>query len=195
MADEKDKEKEPLGKRIRDLINPALDDTRREAIQAKHLDQIFERLSAQLPMILEREFSSFFNHVARSSRDNPDVKNPIIIDALTVMGDPQSGESSYSPIKRLQIPIVTTFTTFSAEDIRELPGYIKLHEAARALDISLKLANITPEDARNGMPPILTIDATKTYADGALENSMYYPNLPPPPVKFNRDTPPGNFSL
>ncbi|MBI1215722.1 MAG: hypothetical protein GC185_07885 [Alphaproteobacteria bacterium] len=194
MAEEP-KDKKPLGQSIRDLINPALDDERRVAIQAKHLDKIFDRLADQLPLILERDFTSFFNHVSNASRNNPDVKNPIIIDALTTMGDPQSGESSYSPIKRLQLPIVTTFTTFSAEDIRNLPGYIKLHEAARKMDVALNLANITAEDAKNGMPPILTINTMKSYDDGALENSMFYPNLPPPPVKFDRDTPPGNFSL
>ena len=84
MADEK--EKKPLGDSIRDLINPALDDPRRVALQAKHLDAIFERLAVQLPAILERDFSNFFNHVARASRDNPEVKNPIIIDALTERG-------------------------------------------------------------------------------------------------------------
>lgn len=188
----KQQEKKPLGQSIRDLINPALEDTRREAIQAKHLDSIFERLAQQLPNILEREFSNFFNYV---SSVKPENKNPVIIDALTVMSDRDSGEASFSPIKRLQLPIVTTFTTFSAEEIREMPGYIKLHEAARKMDISLKLAHITPDDAKNGLPAMLIVDTSKSYADGALENSMFYPNLPPPPVKFDRDTPPGNFSF
>ncbi len=187
--------KPPLGDRIRALIEPALDDPRRNALQLQKLDEIFNKVAAAVPRMLEGEFNDFATQVERETARKPENRNPMIIDALTTMG-PQ-GESLYSPIKKVGLPISTNFTTFAASDIKELPGYIKLHEAARDLDVSLKLLGVTADEAKAssgyGLPAVLIVDASKSYQDGALENGHLYPDLPPRKVDFGRRN--GDFNL
>lgn len=181
MAD--NDKKQPIGKSIRDLINPALEDDRRGQIQLKLLDSVFSQFADVIPTIFEREYSAFFNHVSKRSADKPNTKHPMIITALT-MAKPDDGESPYSPKKSLQIPISTNFTSFSADEIKELPGYIKLHTAARDMDVALKVSGLLSDD--KGQQAILTIDASKTYEEGAFENPQMYPQLPAPKVEFDK---------
>jgi hypothetical protein len=180
--DNKNEDKKPLGQSIRDLIEPALDDPRRNELQLQKLDHIFNQLAQVVPRALEQEFNNFARYVENASERNPEVKHPMIIDALTAGGD-----QGYSPIKKFGLPISTEFTDFAANDIKELPNYIKLHEVARDLDVALKLLGVTADEAKGGFSQaILVVDGSKTYAEGALENSTLYPNLPPKPQSFDR---------
>jgi|GEM_PF-1253070 len=186
VNDNKDDNAQPLGQRIRNLIEPALEDERRPALQLQKLDHIFNQLAAIVPRQIEQEFTHFSRYVEKAAEREPDIKHPMIIEALTVAG--QDGESSYNPIKKYGLPISTTFTDFAAADIKDLPGYIKLHETARDLDVSLKLIGVTAEESRGGMgmPPILIVDGSKSYSEGAMENAQMYPNLPPKQKDFDR---------
>lgn len=180
--DNNNEDKKPLGQSIRALIEPALDDPRRSKLQLEKLDDIFNQLAMIVPCSLEQDFNHFARYVQNASERNPEVKNPIIIDALT-----SGGEQGYSPIKKFGLPISTEFTDFSAQDIKELPNYIKLHEIARDLDVALKLMGVTADEAKGGFSQaILIVDGSKTYDEGALENSSLYPNLPPKPQSFDR---------
>lgn len=186
--------KEPVGKRIRALIEPALDDPRRPQIQLQALDEIFNKVAGIMPRALEGEFNNFSRHVENESARKPENRNPTIIEALTRMGS--DGESGYSPIKKFGLPISTTFTNFSASDIKELPGYIKLHETAREMDVAVKLLGVVADEAKAssyGLPAILVVDGSKSYQDGAMENANLYPDLPPRKTDFGRRG--GDFNL
>ncbi len=187
MADETPQK--PLGQRLRDLIQPALDDERRKPIQAEIASNYFAKLADALPQILEQELTPFFNHAAKV----PDKKrNPMIVTALTAVS-PQGmmgmgeDESALNPIKKIPVKISTAFTDFTAEDIREMPGWIKLHEVCRDLDISIKLMAMTQEESKGSLlPPLLIIDASRSYTDGAIENAQFYPQLKDKPQQFDK---------
>jgi len=190
-----DEQKKPVGDRIRALIEPALDDPRRPELQLKKLDEIFNMVSASMPRMLEQDFAQFEHHVERETGRKPENRNPLIIDSLTQVG--RDGEALYTPIKKLGLPISTTFTSFAAADINELPGYIKLHETAREMNVALKLVGVVAEETKGsalgGLPPVLIVDGTRSYEEGALESSNLYPNLPPRKVDFGRRG--GDFEL
>lgn len=180
--DNKNEDKKPLGQSIRDMIEPALDDPRRQEIQLKQLDHIFNQLANVIPTALEQEFNNFARYVQNATERNPEIKHPMIIDALTAPGN-----QGYSPIKKFGLPINTDFTDFSAADIKELPHYISLHEVARDLDVALKLVGVTGDETRGGMSQaVLIVDGSKSYDQGAMENAQLYPNLPPKPKDFDR---------
>ena len=194
MATRKDdnSEKKPLGDRIRDLINPALEDERKHKIQLKILDEAFEKLAVAFPKIMKEKFSDIFNEA--SGMSNPEAKNIFLIKALT---EAPNGRPKYSPTLPLNVPIETAFTKFSADDINGLPGYIKLHLAARAANVAIKVVNLTADEARGGSPALI-FDGSKTYEQGAMENYRLYPDLPeiapPPPTSFDRRGP-GHYDL
>ena len=183
MAPADDENQPPLGQRLRDLINPALEDERAKAIQTEIVSKIFEQYADAIPRIFEKELTHFFNHVSQAPKSK---QTPIIVHALTAASG-QEGEPAFNPIKKIQLPVSNSFTTFSAEDIREMPGWIKLHEVCRDLDISVKLMALTQEEAKGSMlPPLLILDASKSYNEGALENAQLYPQLKDKPAEFNK---------
>jgi hypothetical protein len=176
---------EPLGHRLRDLINPALDDPRAKSVQTEILNEYFEKMAGQISDVFEQEFSAFFNEVSARSKSRPQIKNPMIVHALTSM-NPRNGESNFNPIKKYPVPISTAFTTFSADEIKDMPGWIHLHEVARDMDIAVRMIAITTDETKGSMmPPYLIIDASKTYMEGAIESPLY-PNLPDKQPKFDR---------
>jgi hypothetical protein len=176
----------PLGQRLRDLINPALEDERARQVQNELMSNIFGQIADNVPQMFEREFTHFFNHVAAKSKAKPQIKNPMIVTALTAGGG-EGGEGAFNPIKKLQLPIATAFTSFSPDDIKEMPGYLRLHEICREMDISVKLMALTADEAKGTMmPPLLILNAAQSYNDGALENAQLYPDLPPRKVDFNK---------
>jgi hypothetical protein len=186
MADETPEK--PLGQRLRDLIQPALDDERRKPIQAEIASNYFAQLADALPRHLEQELTPFFNHAAKVPEKK---RNPMIVTALTAV-QPQGmmggeDDSALSPIKKIPVKISTGFTDFTPEEIREMPGWIKLHEVCRDLDISIKIMAMTAEESKGSLlPPLLIIDMSKSYTDGAIENSQFYPQLPDKPAQFNK---------
>lgn len=183
-----EEKKQPVGERIRAMIEPALDDPRRPELQLQKLDEIFNTIAARIPKILENDFERFDRAVQAETNRKPENRHPMIIDALTSLGP--DGEPLYNPIKKLGLPISTTFTSYAAADINELPGYVKLHEAAREMNVALKLLGVTAEEAKAGggygLPAVLVVDGSKSYEEGALENGNLYPNLPPRRVEFGR---------
>lgn len=177
--------KKPLGNRIRDLINPALEDDRCKQIQLDILDRYFQQVVIQFPGIMEKQFKLIFNQA--SSLPSQD-KNPFVVSKLTSV-DSRTGETPYSPIMPLGVQICPDFTSFSADDIKALPAYINLHEVARAENVAIKLVGLTADEVKSGLQARLIIDGSKTYEQGAMENALLYPNLPPLPPAFDRDTP------
>lgn len=181
-----EEDKRPLGQKIRDFINPALADQRKNALQLDMLDKIFTQMADLMPKIFDKEFKSIFNHVSSRTKDKPELVAPIIINAITAAAQNEDADSPYSPTRRFQIPISTAFTSFTPEEIKNLPGYQKLHEAARDMDVALKVSGLTGEEAERGGTPILSVNAMKTYEEGAFENYEMYPVLPPKKVDFDK---------
>jgi hypothetical protein len=178
----------PLGQRLRDLIQPALDDERRKPIQAEIASNFFSQVADVLPRSLESELTPFFNHAAKVPEKK---RNPMIVTALTAVS-PQGmmggdDDAALSPVKKIPVKISTAFTDFTAQEVCEMPGWVKLHEVCRDLDISIKLMAMTQEESKGSMmPPLLIIDVSKSYTDGALENAQFYPQLPEKPAQFNK---------
>lgn len=178
-----------MGDRIRDLINPALEDERLPEIQLKILEKCFDAIAERFPEIMESRLSDIFNDVSNVSAK---FKNEFIITALTFA---PKGQPRYSPSLTLPLQVSTAFTNFTADEINKLPGYIKLHMTARTANVALKLVGLTAEEAKGGGgQPLLIIDGSKTYEQGAAENYKLYPNLPSPPMDFDRKKP-GSFDL
>ncbi len=173
----------PLGDKLRNLINPALDDTRRQATQLEMLDTIFVGLSQKFEMILTKSVGDIFNQAARLEKNGgEDARNMFIIKQLTEA-------EGLSPLIRMGLPIATGFIEFSPQDIKELPGYIALHEKARDLNVAIKLVNITMDETKspNGpQPAMLIVDMSKSYEEGAMENASLYPQLAARKAQFDR---------
>lgn len=183
-------EKAPLGQRIRDFINPALEDTRKPKIQNDILDEVFGTLADAMEARMEKGFTAIFNRVTERSKRRPSLANPMIIEDLTRF-DPMAGDAKYSPIWRVPMPIALSFTSFQAAEIKELPNYIRLHEKARDMDVAIKIIGLTADESKASLgisvPAMFIVDASKSYDDGALENSNLYPDLPPKRAKFDKD--------
>jgi hypothetical protein len=200
MASSQNSDKRPLGEKLRDLVNPALEDERRPKIQAEILDGFFERMASHFSQILEINYTKIFNQVVDKEKSkggkaatlDEEQRNPIIIRQMTEI-DPETGEAKYSPAIRLQVELSVAHTTFTAAEIKELPGYIRLHEEARRHDVAIRITGLTLDEAKNPagiiLPAILTLDGSKSYERGAMENSNLYPDLPPPKVAFDREKP------
>jgi hypothetical protein len=186
--DDHQKPKKPIGQSIRDLINPALEDDRCQKIQLDIVDRAFDAIADAFPEILEKSYRDFFNEVSNVAKRDEKKVNPFIITSITHA--PQ-GKPRYSPIMQLSLQVTTQFTNFSADEIKELPGYIKLHMAAREQDVALKVNGLLGED--KGQQTYLTIDGSKSYNQGAIENYLLYPNLPEEPAAFNKKG--GSFDI
>lgn len=183
FEDSRPDEGKPIGDRIRDLINPALADDRRPKIQLDMLDRFFDAISEQFVDALESSYSDLFNKVA-SIRDRDENKvAPFIITVLTQM---RNGRAEYTPVLQVPVPVANAFTDYKADEIKALPGYVKLHMKAREQNVSLAVKYVLSDEAKMGPPqPLLVIDGSKTYEQGAQENYNLYPNLPEPEKKFN----------
>lgn len=176
-----DDQPKSLGDRFRAMIEPALNDERRKAVQLEILDNIFTRFAAQLESQLESSLEEAFKRVAAYERQRPADRNPYIVRQLTETD--QNGDAKLPAVLRRQFPICGTFLELAAQDITELPGYIALHEKARDMNVALHLSGLTMDETKtpNGypMPVLLIIDLGKTYEEGAIQNAQLYPNLPP----------------
>lgn len=182
---------ESLGDRFRALVEPALNDPRRQQVQLEIVDGLFMRFAAQLEAQLNATLDSAFQQAAAIGSKSPSEKNIFLIRQLTETD--QNGEAKLPAVLRRQLPVCTTFLELSAEDVKELPGYIALHEKARELNVALKISGITMDETKSPggypMPVLLVIDMSKTYEEGAMENAQLYPQLPPRkpvPPQFNR---------
>ena len=174
-------EGKPTSQSIRDLVNDALEDKRKEAIQLGILDQIFGGISHQLEEYIDSQIRAIFNYAAGLA---PEEKNETIIHALT--------RGNISLTFLLGISINTEYTQYSPIDVRELPNYIKLHDIAREKDVALRLVGVVQGDARSAQPA-LVVDIGKSYEEGAMDPSAHYPDLPPKKQDF--DCKPNEFDL
>lgn len=184
-------EKKPAGENLRDLVNPAFDDERRENLQADILNKAFDTISDSFEAPLTHKIRVFFNYVAQQTEKKPKTKTPMVLEALTRI-DPMTGQPAFSPIMILPIPVVAPMAGFTADTVKSLPGYIKLHEKARDLDVSIRIHGLLSDEVRGNIssylnPPLLIIDATKSYEEGALENGNLYPDLPEKKQEFKRE--------
>ncbi len=181
--------KKTLGDSIRDFMTPALEDTRRSEIQNDILNEIFEEIADGFEEHLRAKFEAVAKMVDSKSAKRPSMRSPLILEQLTKV-NPMTGEPLWSPIIRRPLPLSTAFTLYSADDVKDQPGYIRLHEKAREIDVAVKVIGLTADESKASsgfaIPPILVIDASKTYDEGAIESSNLYPNLPPRKVEFNK---------
>ena len=172
----------PLGDKLRNLIQPAMEDSRRKQTQLDMLDKIFEQVGGRLEAFLNRALGDTFNRAANVERTGgQDALNMFMIQELT-------RHEGLDPVVRMGLPIATGFIEFSPQDITDLPGYIALHEKARELNIALKLVNVTMDETKspNGAQPAMLIaDISKSYEEGAMENAHLYPHLPPKKIEFD----------
>lgn len=182
----KDPNRAPLGDSIRDMINPALEDRRCHQLMLDQISGFFDSLAAILPQALEEGYATLFNRIVRARAQ--EQKNEMVIRAIAFR-DPATGKTEYSPEVVEMIPVATDYTNFSADEIRELPGYIRLHEVARDENIAINLQGLIGKDGeKTGGRAIVIIDAMKSYNDGVIEHYAIYPHLPPKKEKFNPRT-------
>ena len=185
-------EKKPLGDSIRDIINPALEDPRCAPIQLEILNDAFGRVIHPVQGAIEqnaRAIQSIFNS-ASSSLGGIEKVNPFIIRVMTET-DPFTGGVGYSPVMAAQLPLSTAFTKFSAEDVKALPNYIKLHEIARAENVALSLVGVVSDDmGGGGQQPLLVVNCAKTYEEGQMAHGEIYPDLPSPEEKTPKERKP-----
>ncbi len=194
--DNTNEDSRPIGDRLRDLIDQGLEDARRHDIQAAILDQGFTQIADNFDRLADRVCARFFNQVAQVKERAPQNLNPFIVDMLTAF-DPVNGGPKFDPNLRISLSVNNTFLDMSPQDIKEMPGYIRLHEKAREHNVSLNLMNVTADEVRNNpfpQPATLMIDFSKTYASGAIANASLYPDLPPRKVAFDRKAG-GDFNL
>ena len=181
--------KKTLGDSIRDFVNPALDDPRRPEIQNEILNEIFEEIADSFEETLRGKFEAVAKMVDAKSAKRPNLRTPLILEQLTKI-NPMTGEPLWSPIIRRPLKLSTAFTMFSADDVKDQPGYIRLHENARELDVAIKLIGLTADESKSAsgfsIPAMLLIDASKSYDEGASEGGNLYPNLPPKRVAFDK---------
>lgn len=181
----------PLGDRLRALIEPALEDSRRQQTQLDALDKIFAGLAPRFEALLNRTLGSIFNQAAAAERNDGEAgRNMFMIDRMT-------DHEGLSPVVRMNLPINTGFLELSPQEITNLPGYIALHEKARELNVALKLINVTADETKSPhgpQPAMLLVDLTKTYNEGAMENASLYPQLPEAKARFDK-TSKGDFKF
>jgi hypothetical protein len=172
----------PFGDRLRDIVNAAMEDSRRHDLQYELVNTFFQDMAQKLEPFLMSKTGEFFNTHARIADRHPDKKNLYTIEQVTTDGVPT--------FYRLGIPLNPAFLELTAQDIKDMPGYIALHEKARDLNIALGLSGLTMEENRGQAQnqPVLVVSPMQTYDDGAMENSAFYPNLPPRPVAFDKHT-------
>ena len=179
---DKGEDTRPLGKKIRDLVNAALEDSRRDKIQLDMLDKAFDHVATVLPKHMERAYEALSNRTKSRGGDDP---NPLVITALTLADKNDKGDEPYSPANRAKVVIDPNYAQFNAQQIRELPGYKRLHEIARDLDVAVSVSGLLASEEGRGGQPAVTFNAMKGYYEGA--DSMY-PELPPRLVKFDKAT-------
>lgn len=184
------------GSRLRDIINPALEDSRKKQIQLELLDNFFEHIAEQIPGGVEGSLRKIFNKASRLPEED---RNAFIIEQMTLTD--QMGNPYYTPVIPFGLPVTTGFTEYTAMDIKELPGYIRLHEAARDADVAVSLKYLLADEVKifggMGPPPRVVIDASKSYEEGAVENGDIYPQLPErePPDPSAPKPRPGDFNI
>jgi hypothetical protein len=182
---------EPLGKRIRDVVDGALSCEQRRDVQIQMLDQVFFELSMVLPKRMESELKDLFKML---SMVRAREQKPATVEALTI--PPPDG---YSPIKKFGLGFSNMFTEFTIDDFINLPGYIELHKVARQMDISINIMNVTAEEAKSGNPlfpsaAMLVANGLESYEDGWYKYRAIYPKLPPvDQPKNNKPKPGGNL--
>lgn len=155
------------GEIARELVEAAMEHEKRHEIQRNILSGIFnslakeaEKLESQLPML--------FNQLSMMPEGQ---KLEQVIADLTV--------GRFPTVVQMKIGISTQFTDFNLEDIKEMPGWIKIHEMARKLDVAVRLVGVTKEDAGGdggGPMPHVAFDILKPYDQSDLSSS---PDLPP----------------
>ncbi len=149
---------------FRDWAKEAMDDERKNDIQLEVLDGVLKELAFKLPAVIGNTISDIFNEASHLA---PEARNKRLIEAFTAS---ESGTALTIPVG-----INTMYTQYYDSDIRQLPGYVKLHEVARELDFAIDLKGLT---GAMGMPPKLALDLSKTYEEGEYESSCGYPDLP-----------------
>lgn len=172
-------DKASLGASIRHLVNSAFRDPRTKEWQLEKLDKLFASYARAVPIALKKEFDAFNSYIEQFPKEK---RTKEIVEALTIV----KGDDDWDPTFGRKLPINAEFLNLSSADIRALPGYIRLHEAMRDLDVAIKVAGLTREE--EGHQPVLVVNTLKTYAQGAAENPGMYPTLPDKKKSFQPDT-------
>lgn len=195
----------PTAEQFREMFSEALEDPRKPEIQLKYLDQVFEQEAKYLQQDVEDSLAEIYEQLSGLKRDpyfeeyahedpkfvgkwnqkvfnavarkSPDERNEAFIVGLT--------NGSIDPVFNIRLKVNPAFTDFSdigIEDlpsVTELPGYIKLHEAARAMDVGIAVVGLTGGEGAG--QPALIIDLKKTYEQGVLIRGGLNPPVQPEP--------------
>lgn len=170
--------KNPLGDRLRKIFEDARNDPKRTGIQLEIMNSCFDGLAKNLSFIIEK-MTNDVDKLPQEARNTG-----VIIKSL---------QGEIKPRIPIPLPIDTTLTDFTAEQICDLPSYIRLHETARRLNVALKLVGVIKEpygDDDIQRPCALIVDVSKEYEQG---RDNLYPVLPPLPPSLGRK--PGSYDL
>ena len=147
----------------RSFIGEALADPRKMQLQLDMLDITLQNYAQELPGLVENALGPLFNAVSLSL---PEKRNEVIIRLL------DSGQ--FNPTKVFAIGMNNQFNDYSGYEIRQLPGYAALHEAAQAMNVAVDVAGLTRDE---GVPPRLIINTFKTYNEGRMSSTYGDPDL------------------
>jgi hypothetical protein len=156
-----------LGDRLREMLEEAYGSDEVDEIQNDMLDECLQHLAGSLTKRTEKHVSQLFNEVAELE---PSDRDFVVIEAT-------SGRD-FDPRFITKIGINKDFTDYTESEIRQMEGFLLLHEAARALGVGIDLRGLTSEERSH---PALIIDPLSSYEDYAAESTYGYPDLPPPP--------------
>lgn len=152
-----------VAKVMRDFARAALEDPRKQQADLDILDGMLSYRASEL-------FTDVLRCTGRMYSDAlavmPGERNMLINKALV--------DKTFNPVIAQGININTAFTDFYGFQIKELPGYIKLHEAAKAMDVAINVAGLTAEEKRAGVPRIV-INVLKSYEEGEEDTKYGYP--------------------
>lgn len=103
--------------------------------------------------------------------------------------------NGFSPLIFCQMPFNSCMLRVSALDIKQLPGFAKLHELAKSYDVAISVSNLVDNNEtasiaeRTQTYPTVTLDLRKSYAEGLLEDSNNLaPHLPAIVETFDPNT-------
>lgn len=157
-----------MSEKIRDLLDTAMDDPQTKQTQLDMVDEFFGEMAGLLPTAIENTLRQIFNVV--SAGQPVEIQSRGFVRAI-------SG-TDIGLVLHQEIPINTRYTDFDAADIRRLPNYLKLHEAARAADVAINVMGLFQDEAMEaGLRPTLVVNITKTYEEGLAQNPGVYPEL------------------
>jgi hypothetical protein len=197
----------PTAEQFREMWSEALEDQRKPEIQMDVLNDVFEQAAAMFPEMVDKGLAEIYEELSGEQRDpffdqyaqeNPKIvamRNRDVFNAV-VLRDPADRNEDFivgltvgtiDPVIRIGLAINPQVADFSdiiimgEPNITELPGYIKLHEAARDKNVGIAVVGLKRGEGRE-QQPLIIIDLSKDYNDGQniVPTGLRYPVLSEP---------------